>query len=391
MIKSDATVEFRYDHNGLRTQKMYEHNGDFEATNYTYHGKLLIHMNVCDDILHFFYDNEHNPSYTIFKGEFYRYIHNLHGDIVGILDNSGALVVEYKYDAWGKLLSTTGTLAETLGKRNPFRYRGYVYDEETELYYLGTRYYDSETCRFNQADSVACIGVTDRSFGNNLYLYCENNPVCRYDPNGAFSLGTFFKGVARAVTGAIAVAAGTLVCIAGAPVVTIVVAAVTITAGVLTVTNGAADIQQSVTGDNFVRDSVFGGSQEAYDCYSSITDTVAAIGTYQCGVYLRSNCVMQGAQPGTESKVRLERGQRLDRYGSEYGRYLTDPNTPADKLALTPNNTGVLNNYVVAKPFTVHTGIVAGCAWGPGGGTQYFTWISVRNLKRFGYIVDLVK
>ena len=115
MIKSDATVEFRYDHNGLRTQKMYEHNGYFEATNYTYHGKLLIHMNVCDDILHFFYDNEHNPSYTIFKGEFYRYIHNLHGDIVGILDNSGALVVEYKYDAWGKLLSTTGTLAETLG------------------------------------------------------------------------------------------------------------------------------------------------------------------------------------------------------------------------------------------------------------------------------------
>ena len=88
---------------------------------------------------------------------------------------------------------------------------------------------------------------------------------------------------------------------------------------------------------------------------------------------------MQGAQPGTESKVRLERGQRLDRYGSEYGRYLTDPNTPADKLALTPNNTGVLNNYV------------AGCAWGPGGGRQYFTWISVRNLKRFGYIVDLVK
>ena len=83
MIKSDATVEFRYDHNGLRTQKMYEHNGYFEATNYTYHGKLLIHMNVCDDILHFFYDNEHNPSYTIFKGEFYRYIHNLHGDIAG--------------------------------------------------------------------------------------------------------------------------------------------------------------------------------------------------------------------------------------------------------------------------------------------------------------------
>ena len=100
------------------------HNGYSEVTNYAYHGKLLVHMNVRDDILHFFYDNEHNPSYTIFKGEFYRYIHNLQGDIVGILDNSGALVVEYKYGAWGNPLATTGSLAATLGKRNPFRYRG---------------------------------------------------------------------------------------------------------------------------------------------------------------------------------------------------------------------------------------------------------------------------
>ena len=57
----------------------------------------------------------------------------MQGDIVGILDNSGNLVVKCKYDAWGKLLSTTGSLADTLGKRNPFRYRGYVYDEEKEL------------------------------------------------------------------------------------------------------------------------------------------------------------------------------------------------------------------------------------------------------------------
>lgn len=57
----------------------------------------------------------------------------MQGDIVGTLDNSGNLVVKCKYDAWGKLLSTTGSLADTLGKRNPFRYRGYVYDEEKEL------------------------------------------------------------------------------------------------------------------------------------------------------------------------------------------------------------------------------------------------------------------
>lgn len=41
------------------------------------------------------------------------------GDIAGRLDDSGYLDVKYKYDAWGKLLATTGSLADTLGRRNP--------------------------------------------------------------------------------------------------------------------------------------------------------------------------------------------------------------------------------------------------------------------------------
>ena len=73
-----------------------------------------------------------------FNGTVYTYLPNLQGDIVGILDNAGTLVVAYEYDAWGKPLSTTGTLADTLGKRNPFRYRGYVFDEDIGLYCLQT-------------------------------------------------------------------------------------------------------------------------------------------------------------------------------------------------------------------------------------------------------------
>lgn len=74
--------------------------------------------------------------------------HNLQGDIVGILDSTGALVVEYKYDTWGKLLGTTGSLADTLGRRNPFRYRGYIYDEESALYWVKNRYYYPEQYMF---------------------------------------------------------------------------------------------------------------------------------------------------------------------------------------------------------------------------------------------------
>ena len=60
-------------------------------------------------------------------------------------------MVSYAYDAWGNILSTTGTMATTLGKHNPLRYRGYVYDQETQLYYLQSRYYNPEIGRFLNA------------------------------------------------------------------------------------------------------------------------------------------------------------------------------------------------------------------------------------------------
>lgn len=69
-----------------------------------------------------------------------------------MLDAAGSQVVEYYYDVWGKPAGKTGTLASTLGTLNPFRYRGYVYDEETGLYYLRSRYYNPEWKRFLNAD-----------------------------------------------------------------------------------------------------------------------------------------------------------------------------------------------------------------------------------------------
>ena len=110
----------------------------------------------------------------------YYYLRNGQGDIVGIMDSSYTTVVQYSYDTWGKLISTTGSLASTLGALNPFRYRGYVYDTETQLYYLNSRYYDPETCRFISADSQFGKGMT----GYNLYAYCNNNVVNGFDPCG---------------------------------------------------------------------------------------------------------------------------------------------------------------------------------------------------------------
>ncbi len=88
----------------------------------------------------------------------------------------------YTHDAWGNVLSTTGSMAGTLGANNPLRYRGYVYDRETGLYYLQSRYYDPEMGRFMNADSLVSTG--QGLLGNNMFAYCRNNPICRIDAYG---------------------------------------------------------------------------------------------------------------------------------------------------------------------------------------------------------------
>ena len=102
--------------------------------------------------------------------------------MIGILDSAGNTVVSYSYSAWGEVESVTGTQASTIGQKNPLRYRGYYYDGETGFYYLNSRYYDPETCRFLNADGYVSTG--QGILGYNMYAYCGNNPVNRYDPTG---------------------------------------------------------------------------------------------------------------------------------------------------------------------------------------------------------------
>lgn len=89
-------------------------------------------------------------------------------------------VVQYSYDSWGRLLSTSGSLADTIGKVNPFLYRGYYFDSETGLYYLNSRYYDPQIGRFLNADGQVKSDFTR----SNLFVYCGNNPINRLDPTG---------------------------------------------------------------------------------------------------------------------------------------------------------------------------------------------------------------
>ena len=196
MQKSGVTAEFVYNADGLRVQKTV--NG--VVTDYVLHGKNVVHMKRGNDELHFFYDAQNRPAVVVYNGTAYAYVKSLQGDIVAILDENGNAVVSYGYDAWGAPLWCTGELAETLGKVQPFRYRGYVFDEETELYYNQSRFYNPSIARFVAADTTGVLTASLKSLTEkNLFAYCDNNPVMRKDIDGAF-WDTFFDIVSLAVS-----------------------------------------------------------------------------------------------------------------------------------------------------------------------------------------------
>ena len=181
------------------------------TTTYHYNNGLLLSQSTGDETLYFYYDSTGNvTSMGYKKGSAdeagYFFTRNAQGDIIGVYRSSDSkLIGTYDYDLWGKLVSVTEATAgiDTDGIliKNPFRYRGYYYDEETGFYYLNARYYDPTIRRFISADTI--IPLTGSSMlAYNLFAYCWNNPVNMSDESGNIP---FF--VVTALAGATAEAA----------------------------------------------------------------------------------------------------------------------------------------------------------------------------------------
>ena len=169
-------LSFTYDANGLRTSKT----DDGIVYRYYYAGEKLIRMTWGANIVDLFYDVNGTPYAMKRNGFVYYYITNLQGDVMKLVDASGNVVASYEYDPYGKILSSTGSLATV----NPLRYRGYVYDQETGFYYLQSRYYDPAVGRFINADGYASTG--QGIIGYNMFAYCGNSPLSRVDSEGTF-------------------------------------------------------------------------------------------------------------------------------------------------------------------------------------------------------------
>ena len=184
-------VTFAYDSDGKRVKKT---SGGIE-TKYYYNGNTLSGLvrkaanntEAAKTTVQFVYDTQGKPFMLRLNGKTdYFYLYNGLGDVTGLVDSSNQVVVRYQYNSWGKVTSTQDTSGVSLATLNPFRYRKYVYDPETGLYCLGSRYYDPEVGRFVNADSIKFAAILGRYYVNrqNLYQYCFNNPIMLNDKFG---------------------------------------------------------------------------------------------------------------------------------------------------------------------------------------------------------------
>ena len=202
-LKSFDGNAYTYNANGIRNGKTV--NGVKHT--YTIDGTKILRETWGSNTLIPLYDNEDSVCGILYNNVPYYFIKNLQGDVIAIVDKDAQTVARYSYDAWGAVTSavtyTELTNNVDIATINPFRYRGYYYDEEIDLYYLQSRYYDAGVGRFVNSDSADVIPQSSDIFDCNIYTYCRNNSINNIDISGAFIAQKIAEVILSAVFGMI--------------------------------------------------------------------------------------------------------------------------------------------------------------------------------------------
>lgn len=169
---SDGTnaYTYKYDTNGIRTQK------NDKQYIIDINNNVVAETDSAGDIESEILWGNGKPLARKTNGSWYYYIYNAHGDVVGLVNDTGTVVNTYEYTPWGEIHNETEIVD------NPIKYAGEYYDDELGMYYLRARYYDPSTKRFTSYDIEE--GEILNPLDMNRYVYCRNNPIKYVDPTG---------------------------------------------------------------------------------------------------------------------------------------------------------------------------------------------------------------
>ena len=283
-----------YNHQGVRCAKtVTATGGETISKTYLLDGNRIIGENWSDGTkLQYLYDAQ-GVCAIVYNGGRYNLCRGVDGSVLRIMAGN-RVICEYDYDAWGNCEVHNRDIDDFyddepfIVQNNPFRWKGYYYDIETELYYCNYRYYSPLLCSWISPDSLDYLDP-ETVGGIDLYCYCNNNPVMYVDPSGHdWDWNTFWSGLFMVGTAIAAIALSVTTFGAGIPLAMSIVAGVTLGAGVLTGINSVATMIEAGTQYNFMRDGVFNGlgwSDSAYYIYAGVAEGVAIAGSMILGFY----------------------------------------------------------------------------------------------------------
>ena len=184
---------FNYNIQGIRTLK--RANGIDH--HYTLDGTKILKETFDNNTIIPLYDSEENVCGIIYNDTPFYFQKNLQGDVIAITDQNADTVARYSYDAWGVPTIVCDNSTCQIAEINPFRYRGYYFDQEIGLYYLQSRYYDPSVGRFINGDIADYVSIVYKCLITNLFAYCSNEPILGVDPTGCSG----FRDIWNAIKG----------------------------------------------------------------------------------------------------------------------------------------------------------------------------------------------
>lgn len=437
---SSLIVSYKYDTFGRRISKLSV--ATAAITNYIYDGWNVIEERDGSSVVlaSYVYGSKVDEPVSMERnGEIYFYHADTLGNIIALTNGGGNLVEKYKYDSYGKpeIHDAGGALLETSAVGNTYFYTAREYDPEINLYNYRLRTYNPDLGRFMQRDPLGYIDSM------NAYAYSMSNPVNFKDPfglstmagNGNSSAGSSFGssfrddlqilglignqmssaaimlggGVVGAAEGVWGMASG-LVNAVASPVETAngILNAVINYEETASAISGWASGQLDIleNGSSFEQGRVLGNLGANLFAGELVAGAVGRLGNLTrideaAGIAGRVSNETRALVPywpandgflAPATQRTLGIGTRIDRYGSEFGRFVAPEGTPLPMRSLFPEVANrPYNAYEVIKPFDVNSGVTTPWFGQPGFGTQFKLPMSVNELVEQGFLGRITK